>query len=312
MAIISIPTSIGGISVPGSLVNGPLSSLFQNKYSTGGKLQYPRDLGSAIRNHYVLFNIKRVAPANYDSTKEYNASQIWDGITNSTAVKNAGDSISNLLQGNFTQALDKAKSSVTSIQLSNSKEFDVGTVALYMTDNMEISFDTNYTETSALEMAGEAVKAIQSVAESNITKFLLQKQGLAVNPNQQLLFESIPLRTFSLAFTFTPYTKQEADTVTQIVNTFKKNSRPVATTGAGGMLFIPPSVFYIDFRFGGSVNKNIGKVGKCVLESVGVNYTPNGFSTHKDGSPVQTQLTLGFKETTYVTANQIDVQGGNY
>ena len=56
MAIISIPTSIGGVSIPGSVVSGPLGALFGNKYGRTD-LSYPRDLGSASKQHYVTITI---------------------------------------------------------------------------------------------------------------------------------------------------------------------------------------------------------------------------------------------------------------
>ena len=68
----------------------------------------------------------------------------------------------------------------------------------------------------------------------DITKLILKSQGLAINPKQQLLFDGINLRTYQMAFTFTPYSKQEADAVTNIINTFKKWSRPQTVKGAGG------------------------------------------------------------------------------
>jgi hypothetical protein len=65
MAIISIPTSIGGVSIPGAVVNGPLGSLYQNKFGRTD-LQYPRDLQSATRGHYVQFTISEIKPATFN------------------------------------------------------------------------------------------------------------------------------------------------------------------------------------------------------------------------------------------------------
>ena len=48
-------------------------------------------------------------------------------------------------------------------------------------------------------------------------------------------------------------------------------------------------------------NPNIPTIGRCILESIDVNYAPNGWSTYQDGYPVQTRLTLQFKETEMVT-----------
>ena len=56
MAIISIPTSIGGINIPGNVFAGPLGSLY--KKNGLDYVRYPRDLESSTRSHVVLFTIK--------------------------------------------------------------------------------------------------------------------------------------------------------------------------------------------------------------------------------------------------------------
>ena len=56
MAIISIPTSIGGVSIPGAAVNGPLGKLF-GKNNGIESLHYPRNLGSSNKNHIIQFFI---------------------------------------------------------------------------------------------------------------------------------------------------------------------------------------------------------------------------------------------------------------
>jgi len=38
-------------------------------------------------------------------------------------------------------------------------------------------------------------------------------------------------------------------------------------------------------------------LGNCVLDNINVDYAPNGWAAYSDGAPVQTKLTLSFKET---------------
>ena len=58
---ISIPTSIAGISVPGT-INGPLQLLYGNKFDFTG-LKYPRNLGSdSTRSHVIKFTSMRPVP----------------------------------------------------------------------------------------------------------------------------------------------------------------------------------------------------------------------------------------------------------
>ena len=67
MAFISIPTSIGGVNIPGQMgkiASGPLSLLFNRPGVSTFK--YPLDLGTdATKLHYVQFSISEVEPAQY-------------------------------------------------------------------------------------------------------------------------------------------------------------------------------------------------------------------------------------------------------
>jgi hypothetical protein len=52
-------------------------------------------------------------------------------------------------------------------------------------------------------------------------------------------------------------------------------------------------------------NRYLPKYADCVLEHVDVNYSPNGWAAHTDGSPVQTQLNLIFKEIEVVDRGRL-------
>ena len=70
MAIISIPNSIGGVSIPGGLLKGPLGALF-NKKNGQEVTQYPSDLASnPTRAHSVLFTIIDITPTNLTESKQ--------------------------------------------------------------------------------------------------------------------------------------------------------------------------------------------------------------------------------------------------
>lgn len=53
----------------------------------------------------------------------------------------------------------------------------------------------------------------------------------------------------------------------------------------------------------------IFSVGNCVLESLQVDHAPNGWATYNDGIPVQTRLTLNFKEMDIRTKADIYKEG---
>jgi hypothetical protein len=67
MAIITIPTSISGITIPSfGGGGGPLDSLYQS----GGLpfYKYPRDLGSSTRSHSVVFTIKKIKEVSFSES----------------------------------------------------------------------------------------------------------------------------------------------------------------------------------------------------------------------------------------------------
>jgi len=310
MAIISIPTSIGGVTIPGSLVKGPLGSLYGNKFGRND-LSYPRDLGSATRGHYIKFNILEIVPAEFKQIVS-NAAD----FTKKSAVAAANavlvDEAKQLIEGTqeFFQNPDSIKKALT---LTQPDTKPVGSISLYIPDTVNFTYNAQYENTS-LATASQQTPLVRAVLkpvvntlrQNDALKLLLRSQGIAFNPNLQLLFDGINFRDYQMAFTFTPYSKQEADTVAKIIAMFKKHSAPRLNSGGGGMFFVPPSIFEPKFYFEGKENRKINRIAKSVITSVDVNYAPNGFSTYADGAPVQTQLTIQFKEIELITRELIE------
>ena len=327
MAIISIPSSIGGVTIPGTSTNGPLGALFNDLFGTTN-LQYPRDLQSLTRGHYVMIEIKDINPIGYDSSTSYT---IGSGLSN--AASNLGGQIANSIQsffsgGNSSSSGTTATDSTLTAQTYTSRGF----ISLYIPESMAFSYNSQYNDVSVTSVGAQAIGAALNTVESLIpaakgavgkainsakdivsgdaVKLGLKAAGLAVNPKQQLLYEGLGFREYQLAFTFTPYSQAEAQSVTQIVNTFKKYAAPRVVDGSGGMFFVPPAVFQPKFYFNGQENKNVNAVTESVITNIQVNYAPNGWSTFNDGNPVQTTLTIDFKETKVLDRDTL--VGGNY
>ena len=320
MAIISIPTSIGGVSIPGAALKGPLGKLFGNSKKLE-ILSYPRDLQSATRNHVVQFLISEIQPIGYEEGKSYGISDVWKGIKNSATDIGAaatkgftGDTITQRSLNAGSAIIDQSK-----ITFKQRRSEAKAAINLYMPDTLEFTNSAGYNQTSLLEVAeavltripgvAEVAKPAFSVIQSNATKLALSSQGLALNPQQQLMFDGIDFRTFQMSFTFTPFSKDEATTVKNIIKMFKTHAAPRIVNGAAGMLFIPPSVFNLKFMLGDKENENIAKVGQCVIETIDVNYAPNGWSAHTDGAPIQTTLSISFKEIELMDREKIERDG---
>lgn len=134
--------------------------------------------------------------------------------------------------------------------------------------------------------------------------------GAVSNPLLEMIYKSPNFRTFQFDFTFYPRDEREALEVQQIIEKFRFHQAPEIASAAN--FLIPPSEFDIKFYYGGAENPNIPPIATCVLENIDVNYTPNGFSAYevpgenlpslgRTGMPVAIQMTMQFKETTYLT-----------
>ena len=138
---------------------------------------------------------------------------------------------------------------------------------------------------------------------------VLQAQGYAINPQVQMLYRGIALRNFQLSFIFTPKSADETEQVDKIISTFKYYFSPALQAGAqtqtDSMFLIPPALFNVNFMINNIENKYLPKYGDCVLESLEVNYAPNGWSSFESGAPVQTTLSLGFRETQIIDKTKL-------
>ena len=60
-------------------------------------------------------------------------------------------------------------------------------------------------------------------ANVNINSLLAREQGKILNPNMELLFNSVTLRTFRFSFKMTPRDRNESVSIKSIIRTLKKN-----------------------------------------------------------------------------------------
>lgn len=201
-------------------------------------------------------------------------------------------------------------------KMSEPRVNQVGVVGLYMPEQFtlgtSIEYDSNSTLASAmgaLPIIGPVVKAGVSVAEgggNEAFKMMLNRAGYVFNPNKQVLFQGIDFRDFEMSFTFTPYSAAEQQQVKNIIQKFRMYASPKKNQQIGkNMFWVPPALFEITFKAGGQINENLPKLKRCVIESVDVNYTPNGWTSFEDGGPVQTTMSLKIKEIALVGRDDI-------
>lgn len=135
----------------------------------------------------------------------------------------------------------------------------------------------------------------------------------AVNPKKDMIFKSMNRRDFQFEYQFAPRSKEESDEVANIVQVFRLFAAPEIVQGTGEFLMTFPAEFDIEYGFideNGNETQNmyLNKISSCVLENIGVNYSPNGtFQTLENGDPIQVNLTLHFKEIEILHRDRIAV-----
>ena len=132
--------------------------------------------------------------------------------------------------------------------------------------------------------------------------------GLSINPQLELIYNAPQLREFTLDFRFVPRNKPEALAIKTIINAIRYYGAPRITAGTGGRYLIPPAQFELEFYHTFEVaNQFLFKTKKCVLEDISIDYTGGGsFATFEDGSPVETRMSVRFKETQIIDRVAID------
>jgi hypothetical protein len=149
--------------------------------------------------------------------------------------------------------------------------------------------------------------------------------GVIRNPNTEVLFQKMNLRTFDLTFKLSPYKMDEAITIEKIIKAFKKAMLPQYQLGNHKVLgynndgenkaveasFIKvPKVCKVSYMRGSGLHPHLPKYKMCAITDVKINYTPDGnYAVFNDGRPVATELKISFMETKLIFSEDVD-QGG--
>ena len=127
-----------------------------------------------------------------------------------------------------------------------------------------------------------------------LNQILARSGGQILNPNMELLFNGVTLRTFRFSFKMTPRDSKESEQVKFIIRSLKKN---MAAKQDGGTFLKSPNVFDLVYKQGPSEHKFLHKFKPAALTDMSVNYTgENVYATYHDGTPVSITMDLTFKE----------------
>ncbi len=218
-------------------------------------------------------------------------------------------------------------------------------IAMYMPQSVQVTYGAQYQDTqigavteSALNTFNEFVsgrlgggldelKKVGTDVADQLQLFLLgavgiipglgglrevseMKSGNVIADRLELAFKGINKRNFQYTFKMTPKDRREVEMIRKIIFAFKSNMMPEFQGGnRGGRRLLVPNTFDIAYMYTGNQNLHLHNISTCVLENMNVTYGGDRYRTFEaDGEgaqPVETTMTLNFKEMELITRERI-------
>jgi hypothetical protein len=292
---------------------------------------FPSNLGASHLGHYMAININvptgegdksagRPYPG-FNTTPLSDKSKVdqlrgaeGNTYTPGTTAGNIIDRVATVLNGALN-SVGLPTAPIDRIAISNRHTRRIkDTVVLAMPQNNLIYLSENDFENIALAHYGisglagvvaAGVGAFNAAAGvglynvlNNVGKGISKASTLAgypLNPRLEILFTGRRQRGFVFEILMSPVNEGEANAIQNIIRLLRFHSSP--DISASSYFFVPPAEFDITFYKDGKENLNIPRINTCVLEKIEVDMAPTGsYSAFSTGHPVQTRLSLGFRE----------------
>ena len=253
---------------------------------------YPLDLGST-KQDVIKFTMLEYQPKDFNQSGQFGFSErdgSRDGIGTVILPVPGGIQDSNSVEWSG-QKMNAAEAALANIAL------------LGITEGGSGFFSGVQQAADAVSAASGEVKtaianAFAGAATGTGAQLLTRTTGAVINPNLELLFSGPSLRQFSFQFKLSAREAAESKEIVKIIRFFKQGSAAQKSTS---QLFLKsPHTFRIQYIHRGpegNENPFMNKIKECALQSVAVNYTPEGnYSTFSDGAMTSYELTLAFNE----------------
>ena len=226
-------------------------------------------------NQKAKFTIQLPIPANIGDTNQVN----WGDDSMNPLVAYGSEQIGNALKSG---QLQKGIADVYNNTVSTAKEV--------LTKGGGQDLISKYFQSQLVNSLG---------ANTTPEGLLSRAQGSVLNPNLELLFSGVNLRSFAFDFDFAPRNSEESNVVKQIIRIFKQSMSPKtgSNTEGAGLFIKAPNVFILKYKTGSRDHPYLNKFKPCALTNMGMNYTGSGsYTTYADKTPVHMKLNLSFTE----------------
>ena len=311
-----------------------------NPYSYGS-LYYPQETAQLGEGHYIIFDIIENTDTRYGGTgQDYDMKKMYpqslgtvgEGrLTNQERGKRLqkqGFQASDKILRKQTSGMDtktnayqdRIADSIILYTPSSGTKFDYkvayGNVDTGIAGLMSGVMDIKSLSEAASLGAGVGKTFLEGITKAAIEIALpgfggaLDKGlGRSINPNAELVFESVPFRSFSFPFEFSPKNEKEKEDIQKILSMFKFHMMPEK---AGEGYLTAPAQFQITYMYRDGANMYIPKISRCALTDMSIDYSPEGVFTtfkgdDKGAAPVLTKMDLSFTEMEIMTKETIAI-----
>ena len=161
-----------------------------------------------------------------------------------------------------------------------------------------------------------ASKAINILGgNTSLDGVLSRSSGQILNPNMELLFKGLTIRSFNFSFDLTPRDESESSTIKKMLRVFKQNMQPKkssdGTSNTSGLFLRTPNVFQLIYKTGRKNHNFLHKFKPMALLNMAVNYAGAGtYATYDDATPVHMKLDLSFQELNPVYSEDYETEEG--
>ena len=205
-------------------------------------------------------------------------------------------------------------------QQSEYSESDIGGLAKFLN-----AFSTEFGKTGSF---GDAFDATKGTLKESAEQFAKNRfndiaggakaiaeisSGRVFSNRMEMVFKGVPRRNFSFNFVMMPKSEAEAASVNEICKMFRFYMAPsFEAESDSSRTFIVPATFDIEYKMVGAVeNTYLNKISTSVLTGCDITYggeRTTFFRPTSDGQgapPVQTSITLNFRELEIITRERI-------
>jgi len=323
---------------PLDLSKSPVAHMepINNSFSYGS-VYYPQETSNLGEGHYIIFDIIENNKTNYGRIPAHD---------NDNSAKSYPTSLGQVGERKLDQSKRLARLKAQGFQTSNnivrSQQSGIATsfnthtrladsIILYTpTSGNKFDYKVNY-ENIDTGIAGlvaglldgkDIIAGLKGVGGSfleSITKAAIEialpgfgatidkATGRSINPNAELVFKSVPFRTFSFPYEFAPKNEKEKEDVQKILSLFKFHMMPEKYSEG---YLTAPSQFQITYMYRDGANMYIPKISRCALTDLSIDYSPEGVFTtfkgdDKGAPPVLTKVDMSFTEMEIMTKETI-------